>query len=122
MVIRMPPQYSVAEVVGSLKGKSAIAVARQCGGRKRNVNGEALWARGYAVSTVGCEEDQSRQYIQHQEQRDGQGDDEDGDFEDLPCPLTGSPWGCSHPSSLPLCGSVMTPLGSLAPSPPRSCG
>jgi len=51
MMIRIPPKYSVAEVVGYIKGKSAIAVARQFGGRKRNFNGEKLWARGYAVST-----------------------------------------------------------------------
>src|SRR5215475_7240622 len=48
MLIRMPPKYAVAEVLGSLKGKSAIAVARQCGGRQRNFNGERFWARGYA--------------------------------------------------------------------------
>ena len=80
MLIRIPPKYSVAEVVGYLKGKSAIAVARQFGGRKRNFNGEAFWARGSAVSTVGFEEEQIRRYIQSQEQLDGQGEDEDGDF------------------------------------------
>ena len=80
MLIRIPPQYSVAEVVGYLKGKSAIAVARQFGGRKRNFNGATLWARGYAVSTVGFEEEQIRRYIRHQEQLDAQGRDEDGDF------------------------------------------
>ena len=63
MLIRIPPKYSVAEVVGYIKGQSAIAVARQCGGRKRNFNGEAFWARGYAVSTVGFEEEQIRRYI-----------------------------------------------------------
>ena len=80
MLIRMPPKYSVAEVVGDIKGKSAIAVARQFGGRKRNGNGEALWARGYAVSTVGFEVEQIRRSIQSQDQLDGQGKDEDGDF------------------------------------------
>ena len=58
MLITIPPKYSVAEVVGCLKGKSAIAVARQFSGRQRNFNGEKLWARGYAVSTVGFEEAQ----------------------------------------------------------------
>jgi putative transposase len=53
MIISIPPKYSVAEIVGYLKGKSAIAVARQFSGRQRNFNGEKLWARGYAVSTVG---------------------------------------------------------------------
>src|SRR5262249_18267132 len=46
MLIRMPPKYAVAEVIGSIKGKSAIAVARQFGGRQRNFNGERFWARG----------------------------------------------------------------------------
>jgi len=52
MLISIPPKYSVAEVVGYIKGKSAIAVARQFSGRKKNFNGEQFWARGYAVSTV----------------------------------------------------------------------
>ena len=81
MLIRIPPKYSVAEVVGYIKGKSAIAVARQFGGRKRNFNGERLWARGYAVSTVGFDEVQLRAYIKHQEQLDGsQGCYEQGSF------------------------------------------
>ena len=80
MLIRIPPQYAVAEVVGYLKGKSAIVVARQFGGRQRNFNGEAFWARGDAVSTVGFEEDQIRRYIRDQQQLDEQGKDEDGDF------------------------------------------
>jgi putative transposase len=80
MLIRIPPQYSVAEVVDYLKGKSAIAVARQCAGRKRHFNGATFWARGYAVSTVGCEAEPMRRYIRNQEQLDAQGRDEDGDF------------------------------------------
>src|SRR6266496_2362102 len=67
MLIRIPPKYAVAEVIGYIKGKSAIAVARQFGGRQRNFNGERFWARGYAVSTVGFEEEQIRAYIKHQE-------------------------------------------------------
>src|SRR4030095_15325984 len=80
MLSRIPPKYAVAEVIGSSKGKSAIAVARQCGGRQRNLNGERFWARGYAVSTVGFAEEQIRAYIKHQEQLDAQGSDESGEF------------------------------------------
>ena len=80
MLIRSPPKYAVAEVIGSIKGKSAIAVARQFGGRQRNFNGERFGARGYAVSTVGFEEEQIRAYIKHQEQLDAQGSDESGEF------------------------------------------
>ena len=80
MLIRIPPKYSVAEVIGYIKGKSAIAVARQFGGRRRNFNGEQFWALGYAVSTVGFEEEQIRKYIRNQEQLDAQGADENGEF------------------------------------------
>ena len=67
-------------MIGSSKGKSASAVARQCGGRQRNFHGERFWARGYAVSTVGFEEAQIRAYIKHQEQLDAQGSEESGEF------------------------------------------
>ena len=67
MCISISPKYSVSEVVGYLKGKSAIAIARQFGSRRRNFNGERFWARGYAVSTVGFELDKIRDYIRHQE-------------------------------------------------------
>jgi putative transposase len=80
MLIRIPPKYAVAEVIEYIKGKSAIAVARQFGGRQRNFNGERFWARGYAVSTVGFEEAQIRAYIKQQEQLDTEGSDESGEF------------------------------------------
>ena len=72
MCIAIPPKYPVASVIGFLKGKSAIAVARLCG-REQNFAGEHLWARGYAVSTVGFELEQIRQYIRDQEEADGAG-------------------------------------------------
>lgn len=80
MLIKIPPKYAISEVVGYIKGKSAIAVARQFGGRKRNFNGESFWARGYAVSTVGFEEKKIRDYIRNQEQLEGQGVSETGEF------------------------------------------
>ena len=80
MLIQIPPKYAVSQAIGYIKGKSAIAVARQFSGRKRNFNGEKLWARGYAVSTVGFEESQIRRYIRNQEQLDSQGYSEVGEF------------------------------------------
>jgi putative transposase len=80
MMIKIPPKYSVSEVIGYIKGKSAIAVARQYGGRKQNFSGERFWARGYAVSTVGFEESQIRSYIRNQQQLDGKGEGEIGNF------------------------------------------
>ena len=72
--IAIPPKYAVASVIGYLKGKSAIAIARQICGKERNFTGEHLWARGYAVSTVGFEIEQVRQYIRDQEEADGIGE------------------------------------------------
>ncbi len=80
MLISIPPKHSVAEVVGYIKGKSAIAVARQFGGKQRNFSGERFWARGYAVSTVGFEVEKIREYVANQEQLDGLGSDESGIF------------------------------------------
>ena len=72
--IAIPPKYAVASVIGFLKGKSAIAIARQLCGKERNFTGEHLWARGYAVSTVGFELEQVRQSIRDQEEADGTGE------------------------------------------------
>jgi len=72
--IAIPPKYAVASVIGFLKGKSAIAISRQLCGKERNFTGEHLWARGYAVSTVGFELEQVRQYIRDQEEADGAGE------------------------------------------------
>jgi putative transposase len=69
--IAIPPKHPVASVIGFLKGKSAIAVARELGGRERNFTGEHLWARGYAVSTVGFGLEQVRQYLRAQEEAEG---------------------------------------------------
>ena len=73
MCIEIPPKHAVASVIGFIKGKSAIAIARQFGGRERNFTGEHFWARGYAVSTVGFELEQIRAYIRDQEGGDDQG-------------------------------------------------
>jgi putative transposase len=70
MLIAMPPKYAVAQVVGFIKGKSAIHLARVYGERKRNFVGQHFWARGYFVSTVGRDEGVIREDIQRQEQDD----------------------------------------------------
>ena len=67
MCIEIPPKHSVASVIGFLKGKSAIAIARQFGGKQRNFAGEHFWARGYAVSTVGFELEAVKKYIREQD-------------------------------------------------------
>src|SRR5438552_8270893 len=73
MCIEIPPKFAVASVIGFLKGKSAITIARQWGGKQRNFNGENFWARGYAVSTVGFELESVKKYIREQEASDQQG-------------------------------------------------
>jgi putative transposase len=70
MLISIPPKYSVSQVIGFIKGKSAIHIARNYLGQRRNFTGQQFWARGYHVSTVGRDEDTVRQYIRSQEQED----------------------------------------------------
>lgn len=74
MCIEIPPKYAVASVIGFLKGKSAIAIARTFQGKKQNYTGAHFWARGYAVSTIGFDEDIIKKYIREQS------DNEDGRF------------------------------------------
>jgi putative transposase len=70
MMISIPPKYSVSSVVGFIKGKSAIYLARVCGEQKQNYAGQSSWARGYLVSTVGRDEVTIRDYIHNHEQED----------------------------------------------------
>ena len=70
MLMSVPPKYSVSNVMGFIKGKSAIHIARVYAGRRRNFVGQHFWARGYWVSTVGKNEAAVRQYIQNQEKED----------------------------------------------------
>jgi putative transposase len=70
MMLSIPPKYSVSYVVGYIKGKSAIHIARTYGERRRNFVGQHSWARGYFVSTVGRDEAVIRNYIKHQEKED----------------------------------------------------
>lgn len=70
MMLSIPPKYSVSQVVGFIKGKSAIHLARVYGERKRNFVGQHFWARGYFVSTVGRDEAVIREYIRNQEKED----------------------------------------------------
>jgi putative transposase len=70
MLLSIPPKYSVSSVVGYIKGKSAIHLARTYGERKRNFVGQSFWARGYFVSTVGRDENAIRDYIKNQEKED----------------------------------------------------
>jgi len=70
MLLSIPPKYAVAQVVGYIKGKSAIQIARRFMGVRRNFVGQHFWARGYFVSTVGRDEAVIRAYIQAQEAED----------------------------------------------------
>ena len=69
-MIAIPPKYAVSQVIGYIKGKSAIHLARVYGERKRNFVGQHFWARGFYVSTVGREEAVIREYIRKQEEED----------------------------------------------------
>ncbi len=70
MMIAIPPKHAVSQVIGYIKGKSAIHLARVYGERKRNFVGQHFWARGFYVSTVGRDEQAVRKYIREQEEED----------------------------------------------------
>lgn len=70
ILVSIPPKYSVAQVIGYIKGKSAIYIARTFMGQKENFTGQNFWARGYFVSTVGRDEKTIREYIIKQEEED----------------------------------------------------
>ena len=70
MMISIPPKYAVSQVIGFIKGKSAIHLARVYGERKRSFVGQHFWARGFFVSTVGRDEEVIREYIKNQEAED----------------------------------------------------
>ena len=70
MMISIPPKYAVSQVIGYIKGKSAIHLARVYGETRRNFVGQSFWARGYFVSTVGRDAEVIRNYIRNQEEED----------------------------------------------------
>ena len=70
ILISIPPKYSVSQVIGFIKGKSAISIARTYMGRRKNFTGQSFWARGYYAATVGRDETIVRNYIRHQEEED----------------------------------------------------
>ena len=70
MMISIPPKYAVSQVIGFIKGKSAIHLARVYGETRRNFVGQSFWARGYFVSTVGRDAEVIRNYIRNQEEED----------------------------------------------------
>ena len=70
IMMSISPKYAVAQIIGFIKGKSAIQIARNFAGRKKNFTGQHFWARGYHVSTVDRDEEAVRKYIQEQEKED----------------------------------------------------
>ena len=74
MLIAIPPKYAVSQVIGYIKGKSAIHVARVYGEQRRNFVGQHFWARGYFVSTLGRDEAAIKEYIRKQEEQDKRDD------------------------------------------------
>ena len=83
MLVEIPPKYSIAQVMGYIKGKSAIYIAREYGNREKYFSGQHFWARGYFVSTVGRNEEAIREYIRNQEAEDMKMDQNLGLFPEL---------------------------------------
>ena len=74
MLLSIPPKFSVAMVVGYLKGKSAIQIHREALNVKQGFTGKHFWSRGYCVSTIGLDEQMIRAYVRSQEESDRQED------------------------------------------------
>lgn len=70
LMISIPPKYAVVHVIGFIKGKSAIQIARRFSGKQRSYAGQSFWARGYFASTVSRDEEVMRAYIRYQEAKD----------------------------------------------------
>ena len=106
MCISIPPKFAVSSVIGYIKGKSAISIARNFTARKRNFTGERFWARGYYVSTVGLDEESVRKYIRDQDAEDARLDQLNWNSDEL-VPFRGlmicPPWGANSnkPPALP---------------------
>ena len=81
MLLSVPPKYSIAMMIGYLKGKSAVRVHRELLKTQGTLFGRSFWSRGYCVSTVGLDEALIRRYIQNQEKHER--DQERGLFDDL---------------------------------------
>ena len=109
MLIAIPPKYAVSQVIGFIKGKSAIHVARVYGERRRNFTGQHFWARGYFVSTVGRDEAVIRDYIRRQEEEDLRLDQLNFWPDEPPSGVPGSGAALATPPEPPLGGSQ--PLG-----------
>ena len=71
MCLSVPPKFSIAFVIGFLKGKSAVRIHREVFKYQR-VTGMHFWARGYCVSTVGLDEAAVKKYIRDQEKAEKQ--------------------------------------------------
>lgn len=69
MLVSIAPKYAVSQVIGLIKGKSAIHIARSHLGRKKNFTGQHFWARGYFVSSVGTDEETISEYIKRQKKK-----------------------------------------------------
>ena len=78
--LSIPPKYSVATIVGYLKGKSTMILFERYSSLRRNFRGHNFWARGYYVSTVGLDEQRVRQYIKNQQEQDAVEDRYDTDL------------------------------------------
>jgi putative transposase len=79
MCVSIPPKYSVATIVGYIKGKSAMIIFEKYSRLRKNFKSHSFWARGYYVSTVGLDEAKIRKYIQNQEEREQIEDQYDSD-------------------------------------------
>lgn len=74
MLVRIPPKYSVSEIVGYLKGKSSLMIFERHANLKYKYGNRHFWCRGYYVDTVGKNTAKMKEYIQNQLKEDLQYD------------------------------------------------
>ena len=81
LVVSIPPKVSISELLGILKGKTAIKLLKSYPGmREKPYWGSHFWSRGYCVSTIGLDEEKIRRYVKYQEQREKQAEKEQKEF------------------------------------------
>ena len=74
MLVRIPPKYSVSEIVGYLKGKSSLMIFERHANLKYKYGNRHFWCRGYFVDTVGKNAKKIEEYIKRQLEEDKAGE------------------------------------------------
>ena len=89
MLVSIPPKFSVAQIMGYLKGKSSLMIFEKYANLKYKYGSRHFWCRGYYVSTVGANKKAIQEYIKNQLQEDYS--DDQMSIKEYVDPFTGQP-------------------------------